>query len=74
MCVAVPLMCNYFCVLSARRDMERIAELREELGDIKEALEMMHENQNNSDIGTSFPYLTERTLQNFLLQHTKLSI
>ena len=54
--------------------MERIAELREELGDIKEALEMMHENQNNSDIGTSFPYLTERTLQNFLLQHTKLSI
>ena len=45
--------------------MERIDELREELGDITEALEMMHENQNNSDIGTLFPYLTERTSQNF---------
>ncbi|CAI8020933.1 hypothetical protein GBAR_LOCUS12470 [Geodia barretti] len=40
-----------------RRDMERIDELREELGDITEALEMMHENQNNSDIAHKLEHL-----------------
>ena len=36
--------------------MEQMAELRHKLGDIQEALETLHENSNNSEVGMSIFY------------------
>ena len=37
--------------ITAHRDMEKMVELRHELGDIQEALEKLHKNPNNTEIG-----------------------
>ena len=43
----------YVSTVSARKAMERMVDLRHELGDIKLSLEELHKNPNNTDIGES---------------------
>ena len=41
----------YISIHTARKALESMMEIRNELGDIKQALENLHQNTNNTEIG-----------------------
>ena len=48
----------YSCIcIAARRDMEKMADLRYEIGDMNEALETLHMDPNNSAVGKNVSFL-----------------